>query len=258
MKNSSEGIILDTDKSEQVILGSDLLSSIGISAEEVHVTPEQITRINELVPGINTENLISLDNFPKSIPAPPERYDKRVLEGSDMDNTFSRHIISYLAKILKEDPQKFEKIKEKFIDTVIVDIGAGSGTNGRRIARRLGAKGYIGVEPFNWKDLFRKNLTEEISGEIPFNLVIEDGLTFLRRLPDDSVSLLSAGIADEIIGNDDYLSELEVEMLRVLKKGGVCMVSNSAVPQGLYTKGHTLIINGGAGTSDSPISFLVK
>jgi len=69
--------------------------------------------------------------------------------------------------------------------------------------------------------------------EMPYSISDEDMLTFLRRLPNDSVSLFAAGIDNSII-KYEYEKEVGVEIARVLDPKGCfvsCPHSISAVPE---------------------------
>lgn len=220
-----------------------------LKEEEIGPLKDEITSLEELIPSIKLDNVISLDNCPLQIPEDKERYTKRVMDGMDLGTPFSSDILHDLNTLEEKKPVVFESLKAKFKDVIIVDLGAGEGNNvdvstGYRIACILGAKGYIGVEPFNWQSLFRCFLAQtkertEIAGYggksmhlIPFNLVAEDAVTFMRRLPNDSVSLLNSGLS-EILSEKTYVHDLKKEMARVLRPGAVCLISNSFNPEGL-------------------------
>ena len=85
------------------------------------------------------------------------------------------------------------------------------------------------VEPFftegivwNLKEDFHGGFDEikEMGPEkIPSAVVPEDMLSFLKRLPDDSVSVMCSGI-DECILKPAYANEVRKETLRVLSPDG--------------------------------------
>jgi|GEM_PF-1691457 len=62
-----------------------------------------------------------------------------------------------------------------------------------------------------------KYLSREL--DIPVALVPEDMTTFLKRLPSNSVSVLTSGIDRQII-SDKYIPEIESEIVRVLSPSG--------------------------------------
>ena len=115
-------------------------------------------------------------------------------------------------------------LREVFGKTVLVDIGSGGHEYGIRIAEILGSKGYIAVEPY-----FFKGAREFKSSSFPVALVAEDAETFLRRVPDNAVSLLVSRIDGFVIANRDSANSICREMARVLSPLGGALVHNSTV-----------------------------
>ena len=204
------------------------------------VFSEHCTKLEDLIPGIDLKGVVSLDRIPKKIKA----YEARVMEGESLPHAFSTNILHYLKALEENNLSALEYLKRKFTDTVIVDIGAGGNllkraVPGYEIACRLGARGYIAVEPFNFEKLiagiiyqgekFKDSKNNDID-PVPFNVAIEDALKFLKRLPDGSVSLISSGIDHNIVSNEGYRQETSEEMTRVLAQGHLCLVSDSIQP----------------------------
>lgn len=210
---------------------------------------EKLIALSELIPGINEEGIVSLDSFS---PNAGEHYEDRVLKGLDLTHQFSAEILDGLIRLEVSEPEMFRKFQERFSEVTIVDLGAGGGnyensSTGYFIASMLKAKGYVGVEPFNWRDIFKSFLTSDgvmyadVGGidekwvnnvePIPFNIVVDDAVSFLKRLPNESVFLLSAGLRD-VVSDTSYGNELRQEMLRVLKNHGICLANNSWLPEG--------------------------
>lgn len=234
------------------IIVNNVSDGVGTNNRSHFVAP-----LNDLIPGIRTNGLVSLDNFlqdPKE-----ESYDPRSLNGRDWDIPFANLIRGALKEYAQLDPLQFDTLKCLFGESVIIDIGAGSSINGYIIANYLGAKGYVGIEPFRWRELTRaflentqqpnwytsKTLLEEdlrdaVHSREPtfFNLAFEDALTFLKRIPNYGVSILSSGIVpeDNIICGEDYIRELKYEMWRVLGIGSTIILGGrSVVPREVYS-----------------------
>ena len=157
------------------------------------------------------------------------------------------------------------RIKVSFLDKLksqtIVDLGCGFNLNGYQIARRCGFGAYVGVDVStsdgrlnkeNWSDekikIARwmvddtddKNYTEGVSrfcyklfeeypreryDPIPACLVHEDMLTFLNRLPNESVSVMANGI-DTCIISGRYREEVRDEVYRVLHPEGLFLTDD--------------------------------
>lgn len=63
---------------------------------------------------------------------------------------------------------------------------------------------------------------------IPLNIVSEDGVIFLKRLPDSSAVVFTFGIEPgAVICDKQYMSKLENEVKRVMSKEGYILTSNS-------------------------------
>lgn len=131
-----------------------------------------------------------------------------------------------------------ESVGRCFENQIVVDLGAGN-MYGYYASVHGKAKGYIGVDKF--RDLstsYRepKKVQEMVDkfwgyplGEkrplIPVAIEVEDMLTFLRRLPDNSVSIISSGHF-QLIQNQEYIDEVGKEMERVLIPDGLLVVND--------------------------------
>ncbi|MCK5125553.1 MAG: hypothetical protein KAR42_04795 [candidate division Zixibacteria bacterium] len=65
------------------------------------------------------------------------------------------------------------------------------------------------------------------TGDLPVSLVAEDMLTALRRLPNESVSILASGIDECIVPKDVYAEKVEKEISRVLNPKGAFIGESS-------------------------------
>lgn len=164
-----------------------------------------------------------------------------VIEPSDYDHEgwkdFGRESSAAFAQevlvIMERNIEAATALREVFRDQIVVDIGAGKRSFGYEFSLSVEARAYVAIEPFLGKDL-EKDITrfdqERIPSQhkIPVAIVPEDGLTFLRRLPDNSASLFLSGIDDVIIPNREYMVALFQEMQRVLsEKGGILRIHPS-------------------------------
>jgi hypothetical protein len=127
--------------------------------------------------------------------------------GEKIETSFLSHAKIFFDDLIDVQPYK---------DQIVVDLGAGIMPYGLKISESLGAKGYIAVEP-NFPNSLRENI---YSHSIPFTIIPEDMLTFLRRLPDESVSILTSGIDECILQSKEYITSVEEEIERTLHQLG--------------------------------------
>ena len=149
-------------------------------------------------------------------------------------------------------------LRERMKDQIVVDLGSGTSRPGYILASLLGAKGYVGVDQFQKGDLsnltekeirsalketFSRDSTPADAGEveqkiekhikpeaISASVIKGDMLDFLRRLPDNSVSIFTFGISGEIIIDGKYGKALGEEINRVLNSEGGYLKLESAIP----------------------------
>ncbi|KKT93747.1 MAG: hypothetical protein UW94_C0004G0032 [Parcubacteria group bacterium GW2011_GWA2_45_14] len=255
------------DKVANSVLDARILNYVNdVKPEEIGFLKEKITSLDVLVPEIRLdEDLISLDNCPQSATETFKAIHHN--PGIDMPTAFVIDLETFLDNLKKNKPEEFDKLQEAFKDSVVVDLGAGDGVvrpnRSYEMACLLGAKGYIGVETYNFQSLVRSYLrTKKLRvgyEPIPFNLVAEDAVSFMKRLPDKSVNLLNSGIGD-ILTEDSYKKDYQSEMERVLKVGGICLISNSLPPSGnhetIYSTGY--VSETESTKPHSPITILKK
>jgi len=124
---------------------------------------------------------------------------------------------SFLEAWIDYDDSEFEEIRGQ----VLVDLGAANFKAGYLFALKHGAKAYIGIEPFVYMGLYLALARLDINGDkIPASIANDDMLTFLKRLPDNSVSILTSGIDNIVIKNEDYISQTSEEIFRTLSPNG--------------------------------------
>ena len=134
-----------------------------------------------------------------------------------------------------------EEAKKYFKDQIVVDLGCGTDLSMYRVCCISESKGYIGVDMEYAPKLANDLLSEEkwemhdkkllkISEKfkprlnherkVPAALAYEDALTFLKRLPDDSVSISACGLDNCLIADSEKAQKIEEEIERVLHREG--------------------------------------
>lgn len=204
--------------------------------------PKDLQRdIRELVPGINTDNMVPIEEALSN-----EDVQKRLRDNMRDIGTptlFTEYAYDALIEARDKLRPSFESA---FKDKVVVDLGAGKNTVGYQIASLAGARAYVAVEPLGYHSLERRlkgQSTREVMDEgqkpVEYTLVPEDMLTFLRRLPPDSVSVFSSAIDREVLPNREYQAKVEKEIERVLNPGGAYINFSSVFrPSGLQYTHH--------------------
>jgi|GEM_PF-2052813 len=203
----------------------------------------KIVSVNELIPNIKPKNEKEIE----------------YRSTNHFDNAFMPEFMNKL-KGLTQNRETLKILIERLKGQILVDLGPADTGGGYLLATSLGCKGYIGVEKF-WHRQLLENLesfTQEKIDEqldeldyfkdyefssktfgasikpegrlIPVATVNDDMLLFLKRLPDNSVSILTSGIDSTIIPNESYMRELADEIQRVLNKDGTYMTCVSDVP----------------------------
>lgn len=151
---------------------------------------------------------------------------KKVVEGSNpMDYVLSRRSSEDLGEQLLQ-------LREFIEGKVIIEIGSAR-TSILSYVTQLKVSSYVGVDPFvveateeSIKDFLREN--PQYAGKL--SAVSEDGLTFLRRQPIESATIVSSGVLDtSVIGGKirhdpvvaEYERELSSEIYRVTPANGI-------------------------------------
>lgn len=192
---------------------------------EVEKSPKvPIVDIEQLIPGINIKGLNDVKQLIAKVET-GERKEERPKES--IDSNYMMSFIPILERYSKLYPSN------PFNGKVLVDLGAGSVPNGYLAAKLLGASGYIAVEPYNYRELYERlssengGLVEDDEVAIPANVAPEDMLEFLRRLPDQSVNILTSGLDITILPDYHKRKEIEKEIERVLLPDGAYLSESS-------------------------------
>ena len=127
---------------------------------------------------------------------------------------------------------KIRTLFKRFNSQVVLDLGAGNDSKFYNSVSDFDINGYIGVELFHEERLLDGLRNSFNSKKIPFAVVREDMLNFLKRIPDNSVSVHISGIDEIIIPDISYHKKVIQEISRVLH------------PRGVYTESQGIEIGG--------------
>lgn len=133
--------------------------------------------------------------------------------------------------------KEFVKVFRRFKGQIVVDLGTGVIPYGYIFAYLARARGYIAVERY-WAARVRRALIDPTSANWdnagifiyepikrrgylapPAAVAAEDALSFLKRLPDHSVSVFASGF-DKILLPHAYRQKLAMEIARVVSTTG--------------------------------------
>ena len=209
-----------------------------------------LTPVEKLIPSINIAGLLQnekiLDDdheFEAALPQDMFPLDPKDPEYTRKSQGIASH--SQYAFMLAEQLEKptgmypFEFRDEKgpkdisewltpLVQQVVVDIGAGKFGEAYPVALNMKARAYVGVDKYFAKGLRDAVERRHASMPLPCAVVREDALSFLRRLPKNSVSIFCSALTEQVVSDPKYIEEVNAEITRVLHpQGGYINYENS-------------------------------
>lgn len=200
--------------------------------------PIPVLPLAEMLPEIDASGLPTFEE------AMAGWHPSKGLHGNPAYQNFIYRAYCLLCATANKEDEQLARGRARFRDQVIVDLGCGRSIDGYSLACGVEANAYVGVEPFHTAALFvafsvgqqPHEVFEQVplSGYmVPASVVCDHALAFLRRVPDDSVSIIASGL-DRMILDDDYGLELEKEIVRTLHPEGMALCCKSMLkPPGL-------------------------
>lgn len=201
-----------------------------VDHEEVLPSGIPVVAVGKLIPGINTSGLYTENpdkhaDWQPYFDEPGTGRDQRTIYSGLLKNVF-------IYRNRTKHPEIFDRLKGQ----VLVDLGAGVGELVYEVATESDAKGYVSVDLWtspvseytvlSSEKLYvdNENYPKIAEGKrIPVSAVIEDMLTFLKRLPDRSVSIAAFGMSHGIISGE-YAKSVAAEIERVLDPKGILLL----------------------------------
>ncbi len=186
----------------------------------------EIVSVTNLIDGIDSNGL-------QFIEEEKERWNKTNNLQRESGTNHPHNSIFYLFS-LSSGKEKLDKIGalKPFNNQLVIDLGAGDASmaTAYEVAEIGGAKAYVAVELHaDGRSAFRLRLFSE-ERNIPCALVAEDMLSFLRRLPDKSISSICSGIDSHII-DYSYADKVSEELRRVIHPDGAYLTSITTIVQ---------------------------
>jgi hypothetical protein len=220
---------------------------------------DRLANLARLVPGIKLNDLRverGLIRGHPSLSEPRMAYDG--ISATRTGTSYAETMLQLLkreirAGTLHENPVAYA-MSRMLNGQVLLDLGAGTTPNGYLLTSEFGIIGYVGVEA-NHADILVRHMPSDGTATVPSEIVSEDMLHFLRRVPENSVSVMAAGIDCIIVPDVQLMSDIEKEIKRVLHPEGcfvgcysdivpdlplVCSMGDAPFPrQEIYSKGKT-------------------
>lgn len=221
-----------------------------------------ITSLDLIVKDANVKNLPTEEQISQGY-----KHVKSIMaKGDDNPKRFAWEFIIYRDYLIEA--------ATNWHNQVLVDLGCGRQLDGYMVAKLAGARAYVAVDPYNLNEFYQKltndeekngneelnervlktrkfiqnkgynkniverviqNIDSHLNGKhLPVALVAEDMVSALRRLPKDSVSVMTAGLDKCIIWEDEYAELAEKEIDRVLHPSGAYLaICSRLVPKKL-------------------------
>jgi len=112
----------------------------------------------------------------------------------------------------------------------LVDLGAGAYVSGIAFAQNFGVKDYVAIEPYNFESAqshlkrFMENNTR-----LSAKVVKSDMLSFLKKQPADSLSLMMFRIDLAVLPDDAYREKVAEQIARTLSPNGIYLTDDNSV-----------------------------
>lgn len=213
-----------------------------VDLEEGELAPVLVS-VEQLIPGIKPKQKDSSISIEKEF---NERYsDPQNYTGNYWPSSFTEKIQTSIYWAFADNEYntpKFDSDINSFNGQIVVDLGAGRTPYAYLGALYGKAKGYVAVDKFQYRALQElygdtENLRQEAADSvytkrmdlIPVAIEDDDMLSFLRRLPDNSVSIICCGMDDIVLPNYPYRKEVEKEMARVLNQKGLIIQDDGSL-----------------------------
>jgi len=219
---------------------------------------DRLLTLDKLVPGANTSGLVGLKEIAegyKAGPLPREgmsnlawRFAYQFFKGSDYlmeaargfdgqivaDLGAGRSLDGYILctiagarAYIAVEPWNMRRLYQKITDTE--KLKGDDELN--ELMRKM--HDFIGTMQYSDRDRVQRiqqriqQHLKEGSGDLPAVLIAEDMLTFLKRIPDNTVSVLTCGLDRCMIAFDEYGIPVEEEIARVLHPEGAYLAMSS-------------------------------
>lgn len=202
-------------------------------AESAEEKKRRLILLSDLIPGIRLDSFeqrIDLEGNCGRGPRTGTVLDLFTGEGFGRSFAFRLHEHRMYGSEFDLGIEFQEPRMQRPVDQVLIDLGCGENFSGYLIARDCGFKAYVGVDKV--RDGCIGEYRRNEAPKIPCIFVREGMLTFLKRLPDESVSLMANGI-DQYIIRGEYREDVVNEIKRVLSPRGFYLTDSLIVREGL-------------------------
>lgn len=197
--------------------------------------------LKKLLPQGNFKKMPTLKTHKDRTPGEKIFFSKE-MKKIPIHNAIMAPYSSFLHFVFETNPGFKALLKSRLKDQIVLDLGAGTGSTRDGsiniptidVMRECGVRDLILVEPYFAKELANNVCTLEKNPHTisPLNtwVIPENMYDFLRRLPDKSCSILTAGIDEWIILYPEERMAIASEIQRVLHPQGVYLSVHSDIP----------------------------
>ncbi|MFA6185572.1 MAG: class I SAM-dependent methyltransferase [Candidatus Shapirobacteria bacterium] len=188
-----------------------------------------------------------IENFVRNLPELPH-------------NPFCREPYSKQFQYICEKRPEVQKIlAKKLTNETVIDLGCGFCDYVLCSLDKFNIKEYIGVDNNfpNLEAVKKENLAKK-EHHYGIDYIESDMLTFLSKLPDNSVHIIMNGIDQTIIRDHQYWGKLEKEITRVVKRGGIFTGYDSAYNKSIELSDFNKLYSGSKKSLDEYYFLLEK
>ena len=167
-----------------------------------------------------------IDNFVDSVPSSSSHWSTES-SGSYESDPFARFFWARMES--SENKELFEYLKNKLEGRTLIDLGSNIDfLKRKKEIKDLGVKDYIAVDRFrNFEGVAERN--KDFVDDVNLQLINNDMLKYVARLPDNSANFTMSGTGFEIIRSSKYWGYLSEELHRVMYKDGIIFGADSYI-----------------------------
>lgn len=195
----------------------------------------RIYKAEEVLPELNPKGLVLVYNRRNSrafyCQSATHMKEGKAMKGALGNPSWQQNANDIISVCLREEDLTLLRDRRLFEGQVLLNLGCGgylSTKTSLDLAIAGEAEGMILVDPFYQQEAARAVTLLKDTTALKVAVIQEDMLSFLKRVPNASVSLLCSGIEYPVI-NQDYAQKVSREMSRVLHVQGYALIKAGTI-----------------------------